>query len=352
MTEELRWGQELRWGLIGCGKISHDFGKSLDKAEKPHKVVACAASSLERAQKFAKEHFPHATPYGSYEELLKDPHIDAVYVGVHNEAHCPWAAKAVEAGKHVLCEKPFGTCAGEVRQTIKRLKNRKTFLMEAFWSRFFPAWRYIRNIVDTKEWGEPRVVQANFGYPHEDNWRCNERAEGALTLYGLYVIMLSHYIYKRKPEKVSVIGAKDKVHDSDEWATIVLEYGPQQRAVLYYDSRTWLPQNAFVSFDKGHITLPEYFWCPEKLIRWEGETWYNNEHNKKTIEFPLNDDRFFNYNHSSGLRYEADHLYEQVQKGRIESDFHPLSATLEIVETMDEVRRQLGVHFPHDDRFK
>ncbi|CAD5221617.1 unnamed protein product [Bursaphelenchus okinawaensis] len=342
---------KLRWGLIGCGKISHDFGKALDKAEHPHEIVACAASSLDRAQKFVKEHFPNAKAYGSYEELFNDPLVDVVYIGTHNEAHCPWVVKAIEAGKHVVCEKPFGTCAGEVRATIEKTKGRKTFLMEAFWSRFFPSWRYIRNIVDKKEWGEPRVVQANFGYPHEDELRSLERAEGPLTMYGLYVVMMAHYVYKRKPEKVSVIGATDKKFGCDEWATIALEYGDDKRAVLYYDSRTWLPQNAFVSFDKGHIQIPQYFWCPEKIVRWEGKTWYDNEEHRREIEFPLNDNRFFNYNHSSGLRYEADHAYEQIQKGHTESEFHPLSDTLEIVETLDEIRRQLGVHYPHDDKF-
>lgn len=102
---------------------------------------------------------------------------------------------------------------------------------------------------------------------------------------------------------------------ADDWAQIVLEYGPEQRAILYYDSRTWLPQSGFVAFDGGHVQLPNYFWCPERLVVWEGKTWYDNEQNRKELHFPLKDDRFFNYNHSSGLRYEADHLYDQVQLG-------------------------------------
>lgn len=150
-------GKQLRWGLIGCGKIAHDFGRALDKGERNHKVsgegddvitfwstlvggllglVAGAGAQvrgrlLPRHQGLRQLRGDAQGPGRRWVQSKEAGLLaDAVYVGVHNEQHCPWAVKAVQAGKHVLCEKPFGTCAGEVRRTIELTKDRKTFLME------------------------------------------------------------------------------------------------------------------------------------------------------------------------------------------------------------------------------
>lgn len=106
----------------------------------------------------------------------------------------------------------------------------------------------------SKELGEAKVAHANFGYPHDDHWRCLERGESPLTLYALYTVMFSHFVFGRKAEKITVVGAKDK-YGTDNWATLVLEFGNDQRAILYYDSLTYLPQSAFVAFEKGQVQV-------------------------------------------------------------------------------------------------
>lgn len=116
----------------------------------------------------------------------------------------------------------------------------------------------MKKIIDTKEFGEVKIAQANFGYPHEDNWRCLERGESPLTLYALYTVMFSHFVFGRKAQKITVVGAKDE-HGTDNWATLVLEFGNDQRAILYYDSHTYLPQSAYVSFEKGQVQVTIYF---------------------------------------------------------------------------------------------
>jgi len=149
-----------------------------------------------------------------------------------------------------------------------------------------------------------------------------------------------------------VIGAKDKKFDVDDWASIVLEYGESKRAICYFDSRSFLPQSAFISFDGGQVHIPEYFWSPENLIKITGPKDYRNpaDVERKLYEYPLKDDRFFNYAHSSGFRYEIDHVYDCLKKGMLESDVMPHSDTIEVVEMLDEIRRQLGVVFPHDKK--
>ncbi|KAI6214506.1 Trans-1,2-dihydrobenzene-1,2-diol dehydrogenase isoform X1 [Aphelenchoides besseyi] len=289
-----------------------------------------------------------AKAYGNYEDVIKDPNVHVVYIALHNEAHNPWCKRAIEAGKPVLCEKPLAVNTREVKEVIELAQKKKVLLVEAFWSRWFPAFQHIKKIVQSGELGEPKVVHSVFGYPHEDNWRCAERGESPLTLFALYTIMITQWVYGQKAEKISVIGEKDK-HDVDDWATIVLDYGNNRRGICYYDSRTFLPQTGFVAFERGQIQLPEYFWCPEKLKQINGPMWFDNK-DRKDLEFPLNDDRFYNYNHSSGLRYEQDHIFDLIKEGKTESDVMSHTDSLQVIEMLDEVRRQLKVVFPHDQR--
>jgi dihydrodiol dehydrogenase / D-xylose 1-dehydrogenase (NADP) len=107
-----------------------------------------------------------AKAYGNYTDVITDPDVDIVYIGLHNEAHCPWIKKALEGGKPVFSEKPIGVNSREAKEVFELAKQRTLFLMEAFWSRFFPVWRHLKRIVDSKELGEAKVAHANFGYPH------------------------------------------------------------------------------------------------------------------------------------------------------------------------------------------
>jgi hypothetical protein len=125
--------------------------------------------------------------------------------------------------------------------------------------------------------------------------------------------MFSHFVFGRKAQKITAVGARDE-HGTDNWATLVLEFGNDQRAVLYYDSHTYLPQTAFVSFEKGQVQIPEFFWAPQKMIKITGEMLVTNK-DHKVFEYPLKDDRFYHYNNSSGLRYEQDHVYDLLQQG-------------------------------------
>ncbi|KAI6176316.1 Trans-1,2-dihydrobenzene-1,2-diol dehydrogenase-like [Aphelenchoides bicaudatus] len=323
----------LRWGTIGAGKIAHDFVQAMDKTEHNHKTVAVSASSKQRAQELVDKLKLDAKAYGSYEDVINDPDVDIVYIGLHNEAHVPWIKKALEGGKHVLSEKPIGVNLREATEAFELAKQKKLFLMEAFWSRFFPVWRHLKRLIDSKELGEAKIASANFGYPHDDHWRCLERGESPLTLYALYTVMFSHFVFGRKAKNIIATGRKDSF-GTDNWASLVLEFDDDKRAVLYYDSLTYLPQSAFI---------PEFFWCPEKLLVIRGEMVADNKE-KKLYEYPLNDER----NHSSGLRYETDHVYELLQQGKLESDIMSHQDTLDVMGMLDEIRRQLGVVFPHD----
>ena len=150
--------QELRWGIIGCGRISHDFAQAMHKCRNPNRVVAVAASSMDRALDFRKDLGLDAIAYGSYEELLADPQIDAVYIGVLNNTHSKWTLAALEAGKHVLCEKPMAGTVHEIKAMAEKAREKKKFLMEAFWSRFFPVYGELKKLIDSEKLGDRKSV--------------------------------------------------------------------------------------------------------------------------------------------------------------------------------------------------
>uniref|UniRef100_A0A1I7RHI3 Trans-1,2-dihydrobenzene-1,2-diol dehydrogenase n=1 Tax=Bursaphelenchus xylophilus TaxID=6326 RepID=A0A1I7RHI3_BURXY len=334
----------LRWGIIGCGFISNDFVRSLSVAKENHKVVAAAASTLQRAEDFIKKvGLTNVKAYGSYDELLADNNVDVAYIGLLNDCHVTWTVKAIKAGKHVLCEKPLGVNVKEVKLMIETAKSEKKFLMEAFWSRFFPVWLDIKEKIAARDLGDLRVVNINFGVLLADTRK--DVTKGSTPLYdiGLYTVSLALYAFGKKRDQNAWIGAKDK-HGADAWANITLQFGDDQRAVLYYDANNRPVNNAILNFENGSIQIPDFFWCPNEYTLINRKT---NEHTTISHSYPGSQDNY-HYNHSSGLSYEADHVYKKIQEGQIESERMSHDDSVAIHEVLEKVRKDLGVVFPQD----
>lgn len=158
----------LRWGIASAGKISHDFVNAIGTLPvNDHRVVAVAARSQSTAETFAKLHgIPQA--YGGYDHLANDRNVDIVYVGTLNPQHYEVARLMLENGKHVLCEKPLCMNAAQVTALQQFAAERKLFLMEAIWSRFFPSYQYVRKQLRNGAIGELRQVDVAFGFPMAD----------------------------------------------------------------------------------------------------------------------------------------------------------------------------------------
>lgn len=158
----------LKWGIASAGKISHDFVNALGTLSiTDHIVVAVAARDLNRAEEFAKLH-DIEKHYGTYEELANDSNVEIVYIGVLNPQHFPVAMLMLENGKHVLCEKPLCMNGKEVRKLTSYAEEKKLFLMEGIWSRFFPSYQYLREQIDNGILGEIKEVHVSLGFPIED----------------------------------------------------------------------------------------------------------------------------------------------------------------------------------------
>jgi D-xylose 1-dehydrogenase (NADP+, D-xylono-1,5-lactone-forming) len=179
----------MRWGILGPGRISRSFLTGLAGSSTEH-AVAIGSRDLARAEAAARE-FQAPRAYGSYEELLADDAVEAVYVGTPNSTHAEWAIAAARAGKHVLCEKPLGVSRAEAESMFAAARDSGVRLMEAFMYRFHPRTRRLADLVAAGEIGPPTLIRAAFGFAVSDtaNVRLSaDLAGGALMDVGCYPV--------------------------------------------------------------------------------------------------------------------------------------------------------------------
>jgi predicted dehydrogenase len=219
---------KVRWGILSTAKIGTVKVIPAMQRGAYTEVTAIASRDLERAQAAARQlGIPKA--YGSYEELLADPEVDAVYNPMPNHLHVPWSIRALDAGKHVLCEKPIGLSSAEGERLLEAARRRpKLKVMEAFMYRHHPQWRRAKQVVDAGGVGELKTIQSFFSYFNNDpaNIRNNpEIGGGGLMDIGCYNISLSRFIFGEEPRRVFGVAEFDPQFKTDRLASGVLDFG-------------------------------------------------------------------------------------------------------------------------------
>nr|XP_030116031.3 trans-1,2-dihydrobenzene-1,2-diol dehydrogenase [Taeniopygia guttata] len=325
-----------RWGICGAGAISHDFVLALGTLPRSeHTVVAVAARDLGRAQTFARRlGVPRA--YGSYEELAQDPDIDVVYVGTVNPTHLPAGLLFLRRGRAVLMEKPMALDAREVAQLVGTARERGVFLMEGFWTRFFPAWRRLRSLAAGGSLGSPLVLRGSLGFALGGVPRLREPAlgGGALLDLGGYGVQAALALLGggQGPPKLRAHG---RLHPTgvDESVSVTLEFPGGGLAALLFSMAAELPGGAALGGPRGWAELPSHMNCPTELF-WGG----------RCERFPLPPlAETPNFPHGAGLRFEAQHVRDCLLRGLTESPEMPLAESEVIARLLDEARAQVGV---------
>lgn len=197
----------LRWGILGCARITKRGLIPGIRASETGTLAALASRDLPRAQEWARE-FEIPRTHGSYESLLADPEIDAVYIPLPNELHRPWAFAAADAGKHILCEKPLALDASEAEEIVAHCRSRGVLLMEAFMWRHQPRVAELRRLIrDEKAIGELRLIRSAFSFAIEPgDWRLDpKRGGGALWDVGCYGVSASRLFASADPEQISAM---------------------------------------------------------------------------------------------------------------------------------------------------
>ncbi len=219
--------KKIRWGILSTAKIGTETVIPAMQLGEYCRVTAIASRQLEKAQEAARQ-LSIEKVYGSYEELLADPDIDAVYIPLPNHLHVPWAIKALNAGKHVLCEKPIGLNAAEAQKlldTSRKFPHQK--VMEAFMYRHHPQWQWARQKVFEGKIGKVRTIQTFFSYYNADPDNIRNKADiggGGLMDIGCYCISLSRFIFEVEPWRVCGIIEEDPNMKVDRLTSGILEF--------------------------------------------------------------------------------------------------------------------------------
>lgn len=195
--------RRVRFGILGCARIVKRSIAAAIRGSQCGELAAIASRSLEQAQKWSADlSIPRA--YGSYEELIQDPNIDAVYIPLPNELHRPWVLRAAEAGKHVLCEKPLALNAVEAEAMVAGVQRHGRILMEAFMWRHHPRTQFVCDMIDDGRMGEVRLVTLDFSIDIDrKDWRLDpKRGGGALFDLGCYGINAARLFTGEEPNEV------------------------------------------------------------------------------------------------------------------------------------------------------
>jgi len=219
---------KVRWGVLSTANIGVKKVIPAMQAGQYCEMAAIASRDLGRAQAVARElGIPKA--YGSYEELLADPKIDAAYIPLPNHLHVPWSIRALEAGKHVLCEKPIGLTSAEAQKLLDAAHQHPHLkVMEAFMYRHHPQWQRARKLVRDGHIGDLRTIHAHFSYYNVNPDNIRNQAEiggGGLMDIGCYCISLSRFLYEAEPKRVMGIVEYDPGFKTDRLASAILDFG-------------------------------------------------------------------------------------------------------------------------------
>jgi len=314
---------ELRWGLIGTGGIAATFAADLERTDSG-RVVAVGSRRQETADAFA-ERFGIPKRHPSYEALVEDPDVDAVYVATPHPMHLPDATLALQAGKPVLVEKPFTIDAAQARELVALARSRGVFAMEAMWTRFLPHVRAIREILALGELGEIVTVIADHGqwFAADGSHRlfAPELSGGALLDLGIYPVSFASMVLGT-PERVRAI-MTPAFTGVDAQTSMVFSYSSGAQAILTSTLAAKSPTRAAIVGTRARIEIDGDFYRPTsfEVITKDGE---------RTAHPLAAPDE-------GGLRYEADEVARCLREGLLESPLMPLDESVSIMETMDAV---------------
>ena len=220
--------RKVKWGVLSTADIGLKKVLPAMRQGEHCTLHGIASRNLDKARA-AAEQLGIPKTYGSYEELLADPEIEAVYIPLPNHLHVPWSIKALEAGKHVLCEKPIGLSSAEARQLLEASRQHPDLkVMEAFMYRHHPQWGLARSLVAEGGIGELRTIQSFFSYYNVDPDNIRNQADaggGGLMDIGCYCISQSRLIFDAEPERVLGIVEYDPVFKTDRLASGILDFG-------------------------------------------------------------------------------------------------------------------------------
>ena len=323
----------IRWGIIGTGGIATAF--ATDLALMPDaSLVAVGSRSQGTAEDFG-ERFDVPHRHATYAGLVNDADVDAVYVSTPHPGHHDAALSAINAGKAVLVEKPFTMTANEASSLIDAARSHGVFLMEAMWARWLPHMVRVRELLASRALGDVRVVIAdhNQWFARDPAFRLFDPAlgGGALLDLGIYPVSFASMVFGA-PTRVTAVS--DRAFTGvDATTSVILQYEDGAHSVLTTSLEVAGPNRAVIVGTEARIEIDSVFYAPTTftLIGRDGMV-------QERFDQPQAEGR--------GMQHEAAEVMRCIRAGKLESDVLPLHETLAIMETLDEIRRQIGLVYP------
>lgn len=325
----------MNWGILAPGHIARKFAEDLQYVPGA-RIAAVGSRSLDRALAFAEE-FGVEKAYGSYEELVADPKVDVIYVASPHSEHYEHTLLCLNAGKPVLCEKAFALQTQQVREMTTLAKEKGLFLMEAIWSRFHPAILQTLEIVHSGQIGEVVHVQADFGFKAEYDVTKRlfnrDLAGGSLYDIGLYPLFISKLLLGI-PEEIKAVGTLTET-GVDMNCSMALRYASGATASLFSTFAAKTDTTCTIYGSKGQLFIQSRF------HETTGLTFYPEEAMPQSISTERK---------GWGYAYEAEHVQDCIRQGLTESPLLPHAFSIELMESLVEIRRQIGVVYPGDEK--
>jgi predicted dehydrogenase len=324
----------VRWGIVATGNISTSFTKDLAVLDDAV-VTAVASRSQDSADRFG-EQFGIEHRFDDYNRLIESGTVDVLYIGTPHPQHYRIARTALLAGIAVLCEKPVTLTAKQAKDLVAVAHESGTLFAEAMWMRTNPVVQAMFADLAKGTIGEPMQALADFGFyrpKFAPRLLDRELGGGVLMDGGIYPMTFA-YMALGRPEEVKAVGS---LNEDGVDLSVAMSWRHASGAVagLTCGLRSHHPFNASVSGPDGSLLLPSGFHHPEYYVR-------QTTSGEERVDVPM---------HGAGYHYEAAEVMRSLRAGEVECPALPHEATIEILELLDETRRQIGVSYPGDDEY-
>ncbi len=321
----------IRWGILGTGSIAKQFARGL--SDTPDAVLQAVGSRTQESADVFGDAFSVPTRHASYEALANDPDVDAIYVSTPHPFHKDNSILCIEAGKAVLCEKPFTINAGEAEAVVQVARERGVFLMEAMWSRVLTGIAQVKKIRKEEAIGAVGFVFADCcfsaGVNPEGRLFNPALGGGALLDVGIYVTSFASFVLGPHPTRIESMAHIGET-GVDEQNALILGYENGAMALLTSAVRTSTPHEATIIGTEGTIRIPAHFWKAGKASLKAGDR-------EEEVEFDTQ---------GNGYNYEAAEVGRCLREGLLESPTMPLDETVALMNILDAVRAEWGLTYP------
>lgn len=325
--------KKIKWGIVGCGNIANKFTSDLALIEDAE-ITAVASRNLEKAQDFGKKHNAK-TAYGSYDELFLDTDVDIVYIATPHTSHAELSVKAMNNGKHVLCEKPLALNAKDATTMVEASKRTNRFFMEALWTRFNPSIVAIKERIDNDEIGQVKFINANFSFKFDRGMDSRtivlELGGGAILDIGIYPAFLA-YLILGVPKHILAKSLFHEITKCDMQSSMIFSYDDAQ-ASLYSGFETDSDMVARIQGTEGRIYIHETWHLAE------GYTLVKDD-DEQVFDLPTK---------GMGFTYEIEECHKCLQANKIESNIWSHQNSLDLISILDAVREEVGLKYPQED---